>query len=89
MVSNGKTGTHLTHIEDPKNPIQLQPPTRNLSLAVARSKVFNQFILPGQFVNLPLYFLDTPVIKTTVVGRAQSIHRQIDLRLQPIYRVAH
>ena len=82
-------GTRLTHIENLKNPVQLHPPTRNLSLPIARSKVFDQFILPGQFVDLPLYFLNTPVVKTTVVGRSRTIHLRIDSHLQPIYRVAH
>ena len=69
MVSSDKVGTHSTHVEDLKNPIQLQPPTRDLPLPIARSKVFNQFILPGQFVDLPLYFLNTPATKSTVGGR--------------------
>ena len=89
IVSNDKTGTHLTHIEDLKNPIQLHPPTGNLSLPVACSKVFNKFILPGQFVHLPLYFLNTPVIKSTVGGRPRNIRRRTDSRLQPIYRIAY
>ena len=67
MISNDKTGTwHSTHIEDLKNPIQLQPPTRNLPLVITGSKVFDQRVLPGQFVDLPLNFLNTPVIKSTV-----------------------
>ena len=60
MVSDDKAGTHSTHIEDLKNPIQLHPPTRNLSLPIARSKVFDEFVLAGQFLDLLLYFLDTP-----------------------------
>ena len=69
IVSNDVdiTKTHLTHIENLKNPIQLQPPTRNLSLPIARSKVFDKFVLPGQFLDLLLYFPNTPVIKSTLV----------------------
>ena len=70
MVSDDRIGSRLTHVEDLKNPIQLRPPTRNLSLPIARSKVFDQFILPGQFVDLALYFLNAPVIKSMVVGRS-------------------
>ena len=66
MVSNGKKGSHLTHIKDLKDPIQLQPPTRNLPLVITSSKVFDQRVLPGQFFDLPLNFLNTPVIKNTV-----------------------
>ena len=89
MVSDDKVGTHSTHVEDLKNPIQLQPPTRDLSLPVARSKVFRQFILAGQFVNLPLYLLNTSVTKSTVGGRSQSMHCWIDSHFQPVYRIAH
>ena len=89
MVNEDKIGTHSTHVEDLKNPIQLQPPARDLSLPIARSKVFDQFILPGQFVDLPLYFLNTSVIKSTAVGRSRTIHHRIDSHLQPIYGVAH
>ena len=82
-------GTHSTHVENLKNSIQFQPPTRDLSLPIVRSKVFNQFVLAGQFVNLPLYFLNTPVTKNMVGGRFQSIHRSINSRLQPVYRITH
>ena len=70
MVSDGGVGTRLTHIEDLQNFIELQLPTGNLSLTIARSKVFNEFILAGQFVDLPLYFLNTPVTESSVVGRS-------------------
>ena len=89
MVSSDKAGIHSTHIEDLKNPIQLQLPTRDFSLPIARSKVLNQFILPGQFVDLALYFLDTPATKSMVGGRSRSIHRGIDSRLQSVDRIAH
>ena len=78
MVSNDKTGTHLTHIEDLKNLAQLQPSTRNLSLPIARSKLFDRFVLPGQFFNLPLYFLNTSVVNGTVVGKSLRIRRRIN-----------
>ena len=89
MISSDEAGTHSTYIEDLKNPIQLQPPTRDLSLPITRSKVFNQFILAGQFVDLLLYFLNTPVIGNTVGGKPQSIHRWINSHLQPVYCIAH
>ena len=72
-----------------KNPVQLHPPTRNLSLPIARSKVFDEFILPGKFLDLLLYFLNTPVMKNTVGARSRSIHHRIDSLLQPVYRTAH
>ena len=62
MVGDDKTGTHSTHVEDLKYPVKFQPPTRDLSLSIARSEVFNQLILASQFVHLPLYFLNAPVI---------------------------
>ena len=61
-------GTHSTNIEDPKNSIQLGPPTHNLSLDVARSKIFNQPILPGLFVNLLLYFPNISATKSVIGG---------------------
>ena len=88
-VSNDKAGIHLTHIEDLKNLIQLYPPARNLSLSIARREVFDEFLLPGQFFDLLLYFLNTPVIKNTVSGRSRSIHPRIDSRLQPVYCTTH
>ena len=89
MISNDKTGTwHSTHIEDLKDPIQFQPPTCNLSLIIAGGKPFDQRVLPGQFVDLPLNFPNTPVTKSTV-GRTRSIYHQTDSRLQLIYRIAH
>ena len=81
IVNNNEAGTHLTYIKDLKDSIQLQPPTRNLSLSVTRCKVFNQFILAGQFRDFPLYFLNTPVTKHMVSGRARSVHHWIDSRL--------
>ena len=89
MLSNDKAEKYPTHIEDLKNFIQPRLPTSNLSLDVVHSKIFNQAILLGLFVDLPLYFLNTPAIETTVGGRSQSIYHQIDSRLQLGYRVAH
>ena len=73
MVSNSKAETHSAHIEDLKNPIQLQPPARDLSLPITRSKVFNQFILAGQLVDLSLYLPNTPVVGNTV-GRGLKVY---------------
>ena len=70
MVNDNKAGTHPTYIEDLKNSIQLHPPTRDLSLPIARGEVFDKFILAGQFLDLPLYFLNIPAIKSVVGGRA-------------------
>ena len=81
MVSNDKAGTHLTHIEDLENTVQSQPPTRNLSLPIGRSIVFDQCVLPGQFLDLPLYFWNTPVAKSATIGRARRICHRIDSRL--------
>ena len=89
MVSDDKIGTRLAHIKHLKNPIQLRPPTRNLSLVIARSKVFDQRILPGQFVDRPLYFLNTPVIEDTVGGRTRRMYHRIDSRFQLVYRIAY
>ena len=71
VVSDDKARINLTHIEDLKYPIQLQSPSRNLALYIARSKVFNHLILLGLFVQLPLYFPNASVIITTVSGRPQ------------------
>ena len=89
MVNDDKIGTHLTHIKDLKNPIQLRPPTRNLFLIMSRSQEFGQCILPGQFVDRSLYFLNTPVIKSTVGGRTRRMHHRIDSRFQLMYRITH
>ena len=89
MIRDGKAETHSTHIEDLKDPVQLQPPTRNLSLPIARSKVFDQFVLLGKLFDLLLHFLNTSVIKSAVGARSQSIHHRIDSLLQPVYRIAY
>ena len=88
-VSNNRAETHPTIIEDPKNSIQLQPPTHNLSLEVARGKVFDEFVLPGQCFDFLLYFLNTPVVKSVVSGRSRSIHHRIDSIFQSVYRIAY
>ena len=67
MVGNDKVGTDPTYIEDLKNPIQLGPPASNLSLDVARSNVFDKFVLTGQFAELLLYVLNAPEIESTSV----------------------
>ena len=70
-----------------KDPVQFRPPTGNPSLAITCSKIFNEFVLVGQSVDLPLNSLDT--IEGTVNGSSQGIHRQMDSCFQPIYRVVH
>ena len=89
IVSNGKARKHLTHIKDLKNPVQPRPPTRNLSLPIARSEAFDQFIFPGQFPDLPLYSLNPPAVKCAVFVRSRKIRRRVDSHLQPSCRVAY
>ena len=50
--------------------------------------MFDKLVLAGQFLNLLLYSLDSPVIKNMVGGSRRSKHHQGDLHLQPGCRIA-
>ena len=89
VISDDKARTRLTYTEDLKYRIQHRSPSPNLALDIVRSKVFNHLIPLGLFIHLPLYFLDCPVINTTVGGRSQSVYHWIDPPLQPVYRIAY
>ena len=88
-ISDGQTGTHLTHVEDLKDPIQVRLPTRNLILVVPRAKESRDAAPLTLFDDLLLDFRDGPVIESKISGRTRDVYRWFDSRRQLIYRLAH
>ena len=79
-ISDGQTRTHLTHVEDMEDPIQLGLPTRNLILVVTRAKKSRDAAPPTLFDDILLYFRDGPVIDSATSGRTRDVYRRFDLR---------
>ena len=88
-IGDGQTGTHLTHVEDLKDPIQVRLPTRNLILVVPHKKKTKDAAPPALFDDLLLYFRDGPAIESAINGRTRDVYRWFDLRRQLIYRLVH
>ena len=88
-ISDSRAGTHLTHVEDLKDPIQVRLPTRNLILVVFRAKKSRDTAPPTLFDDLLLYFRDGPAIESVISGRTRDVYRRFDSHRQLIYRLAH
>ena len=88
-ISDGQTGTHLTHVEDMKDSIQIRLPTRNLILVAPRANKSRDPAPLTLFDDLLLYFRDGPVIESAISGRTRDVYRWFDSRRQLIYRLAY